>query len=88
MLLTGTNDRKYPAVRRSFLGGRLAICLLLVFVSITAIAVIAVQKDPKLEPVEMLIGVLIVWLPASAIHVFALRRAMGLPLEPVPAILE
>jgi putative exporter of polyketide antibiotics len=84
-LLTGTNDRRFLAVRRTFLGGRLAVCLLVVFVAVTLIAVVVAQKDPKLEPVEAATGILIVWLPAALVHALLFRLASRRPLEP-PAV--
>ena len=82
LLASGTNDRSYTTVRRTFVGGRLAICLLIVFAAVTALGVTLAQKDPKMEPVEMLCGVLIVWIPASAIHLFLFHIAARLPTSP------
>jgi hypothetical protein len=82
MLLTGTNDRKYPIVRRTYVGARLAVCLLVVFTAVTVVGLVLAQKDPKMEPVELLAGVLIVWLPGSAVHGFLFQQAAKRPTEP------
>lgn len=85
LLVTGTNDRRYTTVWRTFVGGRLAVGLLVVFAAVTTLGVILAQKDPKMEPVEMLSGVLIVWVPASAVHLFLFHQAARLPTEPAMA---
>lgn len=85
LLLTWTNNRKYPAVRRTFVGGRLAVCLLVVFTVVTLSVLILVQKNPKIDPVELLVGILLVWLPAGVVHLFLFRLASRRPLEPIPA---
>jgi hypothetical protein len=82
LLMTRTNDRKYPAVRRTYVGGRLAVCLLVVFAAVTGMALTLAQKDLKMEPAELLTGVLIVWLPASALHMFLFQQATTRPTEP------
>jgi hypothetical protein len=86
LLLTGTNNRRYPAVQRVFMGGRLALSLLVVFLAVTTIAAISVQKNPEFEPVELLIGVLVVWTPSAVVHLLLFRRAERQPLEPVKVI--
>jgi hypothetical protein len=82
LLVSGTNERRYPAVRRTFVGGRLAVCLLVVFAATTVVAVVLAQKDPKLDPVEQAVGVLMVWLPGSAVHLFLFHQAARRPIEP------
>jgi hypothetical protein len=83
VLLRTTNDRKFLAVRRTFVGGRLAIALLIVFFAVTGITLTIVQKDIKVEPVELMAGALMVWMPAAAIHMYLLHQAMKMPLEPL-----
>jgi len=82
LLASGTNDGKYTTVRRTFVGGRLAVCLLVVFAAVTALGVLLAQKDPKMEPVELVSGVLIVWVPGTAVHLFLFHRAARRPTEP------
>ena len=86
IVLTSTNDRRYPSVRRTFLGARVGLCLLIVFVAVTASGILCVQKNPDLEPVEYLTGVVIVWLPSCVVHMLLFRLTARRPLEPDPVV--
>ena len=55
---------------------------MVVFTAVTALGVILAQKDPKMEPAELICGVLIIWVPATAVHLYLFHRAARLPTDP------
>jgi hypothetical protein len=66
--LLGTNDSERRQVRRVFVGGRLALCLLILMITVTALLVNLIQKTANESATESLLALLIVWFPAAAIH--------------------
>lgn len=71
----GTNDARYPAVRRTFGGVRLAVAGLNVMVGGTLAIEILFQKDlGTTRPYAVALGLLIVWFPTAAIQLFALKK--------------
>ncbi len=80
----GTRDREWPAVRRLFTGGRIAIAGLMVTFAFTFLVVMQFQKDiPPGGIYETALASLAVWLPSMAIHVFLFRWG-GTPEYHVP----
>jgi hypothetical protein len=80
----GTRDREWPAVRRVFTGGRIAIAGLIVALSFTFLVGMQFQKDiPPGGIYESALAALAVWLPSMAIHVFLFRWG-GTPDYHVP----
>jgi hypothetical protein len=73
VILGFTNDRRYPATRRVFVGWRLAICSLVVLVSFTVLVVQVFQKDVRWEDLKPVFGTLLVWGPAWLIHLLLMR---------------
>src|SRR5262249_25160885 len=68
-----TNDRRFPATRRVFVGWRLAIHSLVVLIAFTALVGQLFQKDPKWEDMKPFFGTLLVWVPSWLIHLLLLR---------------
>jgi len=66
--LTGTNDAEQRSVRRVFVGGRMALCLLITMFTVTGLIVTLAQKEPEHTATEVLIGMLLVWFPAGIVH--------------------
>lgn len=77
--LLGTNDGTRKAVRRVFVGGRMALCLLITIVSVTGLLVVLMQKDPQHQVTEALLAMLIVWFPAACVHMILFFANMGEP---------
>ncbi len=73
VILGFTNDRRYPAARRVFVGWRLAIHSLVVLVAFTALVMQLFQVDVGWEDMKMLFGVLLVWGPSWLIHLLLMR---------------
>lgn len=74
LLKASTNDVEFPAAKRVFVGGRLAITGVIVMLALTALIVLFFQKEvPSKEPYEILVAILMVWLPALAVHIFLMR---------------
>ncbi len=70
----GTRDREWPAVRRLFTGGRIALAGLMVTFAFTFLVAMQFQKDiPPGGIYETALASLAVWLPSMAIHVFLFR---------------
>ncbi|MBA4064963.1 MAG: hypothetical protein C0501_14865 [Isosphaera sp.] len=76
-LLVGTNDGSRRAVRRVFVGGRLALCLLVTLFTFTLLLVNLFQKEADASMTEAMLALLIVWAPAGVVHLllFALNTA-------------
>jgi hypothetical protein len=66
--LLGTNDSERRSVRRVFVGGRLALCLLILMITVTTLLINLIQKNASDDLTESLLALLIVWFPAAAIH--------------------
>jgi hypothetical protein len=73
VILGFTNDRRYPATRRVFVGWRLAICSLIVFIAFTVLVVQVFQKTVTWKELKPVFGVLLVWGPAWLIHLLLIR---------------
>jgi hypothetical protein len=72
-ILGFTNDRRFPAVKRVFVGWRLAIHSLVVLVTFTILVIQMFQKSIDFESVKQTFGVLLVWGPSWLIHLILLR---------------
>jgi hypothetical protein len=66
--LLATNDSKRRAVRRVFVGGRMALCLLMTMFTVTGLLIVFIQKEPDHQATESLIALLLVWFPAMCLH--------------------
>ncbi len=66
--LLRTNDATRRSVRRVFVGGRLALCLLITMMSVTGLFINLLQTNADAEVTESLLALLLVWAPASLIH--------------------
>jgi hypothetical protein len=72
LLLTGTNDRKYPAARRAFTGTRLAIHGLVVLFCLTMLIVLLVQPRFEFGTIKPFLAALLVWGPSWVVHLVLL----------------
>lgn len=89
LLKMGTNDVHFPAAKRVFVGGRLAFIGVVVMISVTALIVLFFQKEvPRKEPYEVLIAVLMIWVPALAVHIFLMRLYASQPYHVEPKSLS
>jgi hypothetical protein len=80
LIKLGTNDQRYPSVRRTFGGVRLVVAGFTVMAAGTLIIELLFQKDmPSTRPYAFGVGLLAIWFPASAVQVFLLKRDIGLP---------
>lgn len=80
LIKLGTNDPRYPSVRRTFGGVRLVIAGFTVMAAATLIIELLFQKDmASTRPFAFGVGLLAIWFPASAVQVFLLKRDIGLP---------
>lgn len=76
----GTNDRQFPAVRRTFGGLRMTIGGLNVMVGVTLAIELLFQKDlASTKPFAYAIGLIGIWFPAAAVELFLLKRDVKLP---------
>jgi len=85
-LQAATNDRRWPAARRLFLGWRFAMHGLVVVAALTALVVVLFQKDfGDKDARKGLFGVLFVWLPSWVLHLALLCLYSGEPsrLQPL-----
>jgi hypothetical protein len=73
LIKAATNDPKWPAVKRVFVGWRLAIHSLVCLSFFTALMVIIFQENLKLEDIKSVMGVLAVWGPSWLVHLILLR---------------
>jgi hypothetical protein len=73
VILGFTNDRRYPATRRVFVGWRLAICSLIVLIAFTVLVIQVFQKDVAWKDLKFVFGVLLIWVPAWLIHLLLMR---------------
>lgn len=86
MLIKGlTNDSRWPATRRLFVGWRFAVNGLVVVTTFTALIVAIFQKDTSDgEIVRSLIAILLIWLPGWGFHLILLHLYRDQPLPLVP----
>lgn len=88
LLIKGlTNDARFPAARRLFVGWRFAINGLVVMFAVTALIVAIFQNESgSLRAVRSLIATLLIWLPGWGIHLVLLQlyrdQPPGLPRGP------
>jgi hypothetical protein len=74
VIKAGTNDARFPAARRTFVGLRLVIAGLNAMVAVTLLIELLFQKDlANTRPYAVAIGLLIVWLPTAAIQLFLFK---------------
>ena len=80
LIKAGTNDTRFPATRRTFVGLRLVVAGLIVMFAVTLVIELLFQKDlPSTRPYSVAIGLLIIWLPTTAIHMFLMKQYAKLP---------
>jgi hypothetical protein len=73
--LLGTNVRRFPAVRRTFVGWRMIVCGLAVLAAVTTLLIWMFQKDnPDNKTYETAIATLAIWAPSLAVHLFLMQR--------------
>ncbi len=76
----GTNDARYPTVRRTFTGWRLTSAGMSAMGGLIALNLLFFEKNQaNLRPYGYAIGVLAVWLPTLAIQVFLMKSYSALP---------
>jgi hypothetical protein len=68
-----TNDRRFPAARRVFVGCRLAVCGLVFGTTFTILVVQVFQASLSFRELRPTLGVLMVWGPAWIVHLVLLR---------------
>ena len=73
MILGFTNDRRFPATKRVFLGWRLAIHSMVVLIAFTTLVVIVFRKDVTWKDIRDVFAVLLVWAPSWLIHLMLMR---------------
>jgi hypothetical protein len=78
-ILLGTNDRRLRSVQRVFIGGRMALCLLITLLAVAGLVVALIQKDPEYEAAESLLAILFVWFAAAVAHLILFRAATREP---------
>jgi len=80
-----TNESRWPAARRLFLGWRFAIHGLVVVIAVTALIVVLFQKDFGDKTTrKTLYGVLLVWLPSWILHLALLCLYSSQPYRVKP----
>jgi hypothetical protein len=80
LIKAGTNDARFPAARRTFVGLRLVIAGLNVMIAVTLLIELLFQKDlATTRPYAVAVGMLIVWLPTTAIQLFLMKMYAKLP---------
>jgi hypothetical protein len=71
----GTNVRRFPAIRRMFVGWRLMVAGVAVVSAVTTLFVWIFSKDqPDNKSYEVALATLAVWAPALVVHVFLMQR--------------
>jgi hypothetical protein len=80
VILGFTNDRRFPAARRVFLGWRLAIHSLVVLGAFTILVVQVFQKDVNWDKLKPVFGVLLVWTPSWLAHLILIRYYRSAPI--------
>jgi hypothetical protein len=85
LLKLGTNDRRFPAARRVFVGFRVILLGTVVLIAFTTLVVVLFQKEtPTGGTFEAALATLAVCTPSLAIHVFLLRLYSRLPYHNDP----
>jgi hypothetical protein len=86
VIKSATNDVEFPAAKRIFVGGRLALSGVVTMITITAFIVLVFQKDVKNVPDRMVLSiyetitaVTMVWLPATIVHIILMRMYSAQP---------
>jgi hypothetical protein len=76
----GTNDSEFPAAKRLFTGGRLALCGVVTMITVTAFIVLLFQKkagagtERAIRSIyEIIFGVGLVWIPATIVHLVTMK---------------
>jgi heme/copper-type cytochrome/quinol oxidase subunit 2 len=67
-LLLATNDSERNNVRRVYVGGRMALALLITLFSFSLLVINLFQQTSSDELTETAIALMIVWIPAAGIH--------------------
>src|SRR5262249_49606347 len=73
VILGFTNDRRFPAARRIFVGCRLAVHALVMLTAFTILVVQVFQPSFSFRDLRPILGVLMVWGPSWIIHIVLLR---------------
>src|SRR5262245_12730554 len=91
LIKAGTNDARFPAARRTFVGLRLVIAGLNAMVGVTLLIELLFQKDlATTRPYAVAVGLLIVWLPTAAFQLFLFKQYAKQPyfVPPKPKKME
>ncbi len=73
--ILGTNVRRFPAVRRVFVGWRMMAAGIAVIAATTTLIIWEFQKDPpENKAFEISLATLAIWAPSLAVHVFLMQR--------------
>jgi len=91
VIKVGTNDARFPAARRTFVGLRLVIAGLNVMVAVTLLIELLFQKDlATTRPYAVAVGLLIVWLPTAVFQLFLFKQYAKQPyfVPPKPKKME
>jgi hypothetical protein len=80
LIRAGTNDARFPSVRRTFVGMRMAVSGINVMFGVTFLILLLFQKDlPNMRPYAAAIGLIAVWVPTTLIHIFLMKQYGKLP---------
>jgi hypothetical protein len=82
VIRVATNDARFPAVRRTFAGMRLAVAGLTAMVGITYLILLLFQKEgnlPNTRPYASALGTIIIWVPTAIIHLVFVKSYSNLP---------
>jgi hypothetical protein len=88
LLISRTNERKWPAPRRTYSGGRFVLASLISILAITGALVIAFGKEDsvdvedKAEVISLFLGLVIVWVPAGCLELALFGWSSRLPRYP------
>jgi hypothetical protein len=73
LIKAATNDSRWPAARRVFVGWRFAIHGVIVLTTFTVLVVLLFQRDVRWEQIKNVLATLVVWGPSWLIHLVLLR---------------
>jgi len=73
IILGFTNDRRFPAARRVFVGWRLAVHSVVVLIAFTWLVIQVFQERVSWEELKPMFGILLVWGPSWLIHLLLMR---------------